>query len=186
MENRIDIHIKGCLANNLKSQEWLYRYCFERLMKVCLRYHSNEIDASSSFNKSMHKVFGKLGQYRNDGHFLGWVHKIIVNTCLNELRSEIRNSAAEIKGVQMEEFTVAPDTYSNMSEKEILLCVQQLPSTARIVFNLYVMENYNHAEVGKLLNISEGTSKWHLNQARALLKQKLIQMNIKQGYANEY
>ena len=181
MEQGIATYIKGAIKNETRSQEVLYRYCFENLMKVCMRYHTSEADAAASFNKAMHKAFDKLKQYRQDGFFLAWVHKIVVNTCLNELRDQVRHSSGELKEAHAIELNAPPDTYSSISEKEILSHVQQLAGTTRLVFNLYVMENYSHAEIAKLLGISEGTSRWHLNQAR----EKLAYMNVKKHSENE-
>jgi RNA polymerase sigma-70 factor, ECF subfamily len=149
MQEQVDLYIKGCLQKDPRSEEMLYRYCFTNLIKVCMRYHANQDDATASFNKAMHKVFDKLKSYRKEGVFLGWVRTIIVNTCLNDLSRE----------------------------KEILSLVQELPATCRTVFNLYVMEGYTHEQIAKELRIAAGTSKWQLNQARTLLKDKLSQLS---------
>ena len=91
MEEQINKYIKGCIKNNQRSEELLYKYCFANLMKVCMRYHRNTFDASISFNKAMHNVFSKLKMYRGDGAFLGWVQKIIINVygncCYDECKT---------------------------------------------------------------------------------------------------
>lgn len=176
MEDNIDIHIKGCLANDPRSQEWLYKYCFTNLMKVSFRYHTNEADAAASFNKAMHTAFDKLKMYRGDGPFLGWVRKIVVNTCLNELRKIVKYSVKEVNEDELKLQHTLPDVYSSVSEKEIMALVQVLPDTTRLVFNLYVMEGYTHIQVAEALKISSGTSKWQLNQARTILKEKIIML----------
>jgi RNA polymerase sigma-70 factor, ECF subfamily len=181
MEEQVAIHIEGCLKKDPQSQEFIYRHCFGNLMKVCLRYHKNADDASASFNKAMHKVFDKLKMYRKDGPFLGWVRRIIVNTCLNDLRRTVIFSHKEIDDDQFPDFNTAPDVYNTISEKEILTFVQELPDACRFVFNLYVMEGYTHVQIAKELGISAGTSKWQLHQARTLLKEKLFRLSI-----NEY
>ena len=58
--------------------------------------------------------------------------------------------------------------------KDIIKLIQELSPGYRTVFNLYVIEGYNHREIANLLGISEGTSKWHLSEARKQL-QKLLQ-----------
>jgi RNA polymerase sigma-70 factor, ECF subfamily len=176
MDENINIHIKGCLANDHKSQECLYKYCFINLMKVSFRYHTNEADAAASFNKAMHTVFDKLKMYRGDGPFLGWVRTIVVNTCLNELRKVVKYSIQEINEDELKLQNTLPDAYSNISEKEIMALVQALPDATRLVFNLYVMEGYTHTKIAEILKISAGTSKWQLNQARTILKEKIIML----------
>ncbi len=178
MEENIDIHIKGCLANDPKSQELLYKYCFMNLMKVSFRYHTNEADAAASFNKAMHTVFDKLKMYRGDGPFLGWVRTIVVNTCLNELRKVVKYPVKEVNEDELKLNNTLPEVYSNISEKEIMALVQTLPDATRLVFNLYVMEGYTHIKIGEALKISAGTSKWQLNQARTILKEKITMLQI--------
>lgn len=177
MKEQVGTYIKGCMQNDPRSQESLYRYCFTNLMKVSLRYHTNQDDAAASFNKAMHIVFDKLKSYRNEGSFLGWVRTIIVNTCLNDLSRVIKYSDREVLERDTEAFQTAPDVYGAISEKEILALVQQLPNAARTVFNLYVMEGYTHDKIAKELKMTVETSKWQVNQARTMLKEKLSLLN---------
>jgi RNA polymerase sigma-70 factor, ECF subfamily len=177
MQEQVELYIKGCLQKDPRSEEMLYRYCFTNLMKVCMRYHANQDDATASFNKAMHKVFDKLKSYRKEGAFLGWVRTIIVNTCLNDLSRVIKYSDREISEADAAIHQTTPEVYANISEKEILALVQQLPAASRTVFNLYVMEGYAHEQIAKELRIAAGTSKWQLNQARTLLKDKLSQLS---------
>lgn len=176
MEENITIHIKGCLENDLRSQELVYRYCFVNLMKVSFRYHRNEAEAAASFNKAMHIVFDKLKMYRGDGSFLGWVNAIVVNTCLNDLRKTVKYQYKEINTDDPNLQNTLPDAYSTISEKEIMALVQELPGATRLVFNLYIMEGYTHTKIAQLLNIPAGTSKWQLNQARTILKEKISRL----------
>ena len=177
MQEQIEQYIKGSMRNDPRCEEMLYRYCFANLMKVCMRYHSNQDDATASFNKGMHKVFDKLKSYRSEGPFLGWVRTILVNTCLNDLNRVIKHTDREISEADTVVYQTIPDVYANISEKEILALVQQLPAAPRTVFNLYVMEGYTHEQIAKKIGIAAGTSKWQLNQARILLKDKLSQLS---------
>ena len=70
--------------------------------------------------------------------------------------------------------SVETDALHRMSAQELLKLIKKLPTATQAVFNLYVIDGYTHREIGSLLKISEGTSKWHLSQARKLL-QKLLQ-----------
>ena len=176
MQEQVELYIEGCLQNDPRSEEMLYRYCYTNLMKVCMRYHANLDDATASFNKAMHKVFDKLKSYRKEGTFLGWVRTIIVNTCLNDLSRVLKYADREISETDVVIHQTIPDVYSNISEKEILALVQQLPDAPRTVFNLYVMDGYKHEQIAKELKIAVGTSKWQLNKARTFLKQKLSQL----------
>ena len=62
---------------------------------------------------------------------------------------------------------------------ELLQLIRRLTPATGAVFNLYVIEGYNHKEIAQLLNISEGTSKWHLSEARKSLRQMIQQQHKK-------
>lgn len=177
MEVNVEKYIKGCLQNDPRSQELFYKHCFKNLLKISLRYHSNYDDAVSSFNKAMMKALTKLSQYRGDGTILGWVAKIITTTCLNELRARSLYTKKEVTEDVADSFSITPEVYKNTTEKELLNIICGLPDATRIVFNLFVMEGYSHKEISKELKISEGTSKWHLNNARKMIKEKFYNLN---------
>ena len=64
---------------------------------------------------------------------------------------------------------------SKISSDELMLLIQRLPFMSKSVFNLYVFEDYSHAEIAEILQIKEGTSHWHLNFARTKLKQLILE-----------
>jgi RNA polymerase sigma factor (sigma-70 family) len=72
-----------------------------------------------------------------------------------------------------EEIAVDNTALDRMSIGEIMTMIRKLPPATHAVFVMYVMEGYNHREIAQQLNISEGTSKWHLSEARKSLKQQL-------------
>ena len=76
----------------------------------------------------------------------------------------------------LEEAGIDPDAIQRLSVQELLKLVQQLPPATQAVFNLYVIEGYTHKEIGGLLRISDGTSKWHLSEARRLMQQYLLKL----------
>lgn len=161
-------------------QKDLYNYCFSPMMKLCLRYSQNMDDAAAIYNTSMHTVFVKINQYKNEGEFLGWVRKIVINTCLNNIKQQTKFNTIELTETIHENY-IDPDIYSSLESKEILEMVRSLPKSTALVFNLYIMENYTHVQIAKELQIAIGTSKWHLNNARTLLKEKIKTMQL-----NEY
>lgn len=142
------------------------------MMKVCLRYHKNSQEAGASFNNAMFKVFANIHQYKAEGEFLGWVRRIMVNTCLTALRQSSRFETRELEQVP-DTNAVEPDIYQSLNAREILAMVQELDGTHRLVFNLFVMEGYTHDEIGEQLGIAKGTSKWYLHEAKKQLKEKI-------------
>lgn len=76
------------------------------------------------------------------------------------------------------EIGIDTDIISGMTSNEILDLFRYLPPAQRLVVNLYIVEGHSHAEVAEKLKISVGTSKWHLNQGRKLLQEKLYDFGI--------
>ena len=173
-QQQLDTCLQGLKDKDERSQALFYRYCYNELMKVCLRYHSCYDDAASSFNLAMLTVLQRIGDYRKEGHILAWVRRIIVNTSISQLRKNAKFQHKEIVEEHEEEIGVVPEVYGNIDVNRILQLVQSLPTATRLVFNMYVLEGFTHEQISFELNIAKGTSKWHLNYARTVLKNELI------------
>jgi RNA polymerase sigma-70 factor (ECF subfamily) len=185
VENSPTDIIQGCIEKNTTSQELLYRNLYAEMIKVCLRYTNNLDDAASLYNEAMLKVFNKVQQYKFEGSFNGWVKRIVMNTCIDYCRkSTIYNKQIWVDEGKAENIAINPDAYSNIDTKEIMQLIMQLPKNTGIVFNMFVIDGYKHIEIAEALQISEGTSKWHLNEARRLLKTKLESLSNKKFYPN--
>jgi RNA polymerase sigma-70 factor, ECF subfamily len=184
VEQRLENIITGCMGNKPASQRQLYHYCFEQMMRVCLRYHPNTDDAAVSYNEAMYKVFTKIGQYKQEGEFLGWVRRIMVNTCLNAIKKTARFATVAPGDKEQETVYIDPDVYGRLQQRDLLQLVQSLPSASALVFNLYIMEGYTHEQIAGQLGISAGTSKWHLNNARNILKEKIKSMQQNESVKN--
>lgn len=165
--------IDGCKKNDRKAQELLYRSYYRALMNLCLRYTQNEADALEVLNSGFYKVYKHIHSYSAlKGEFYTWARRIIINTCLDFIQARSRQASwQELE--QAANTDLPPDIFSRLSATDILKLVRQLPPATQAVFNLYTMEGYNHREIGELLQTSEGTSKWHLSEARKLLKQMI-------------
>ena len=81
--------------------------------------------------------------------------------------------------IEEKNFYIEEEEFNEISIDEIYKMINQLPLMSRTVFNLYVIEGYKHMEIGEELQISEGTSKWHLSFARQKLRD-LINIREKQ------
>ncbi len=174
--------IEGCRKGNNKSQEQLYRHCYPAMLKVCTLYSFNVDDAGVLYNEAMLKVFTGINQFKGDGNFMGWVRRIVVNTCIDNCRKRAKFAEKELKEEHESHAVSYPDVYNIISGKEIVQLLKQLPINTALVFNLYVMEGYKHEEVAQRLGITSGTSKWHLSEARRLLKNKLDSLLTKEFY----
>ena len=107
------------------------------------------------------------------GTFHAWFKTIVIHEALDHLKAQSKFDNKEM--ADAEEISVDNTALDRMSTGEIMNMIQKLPPATHAVFVLYVMEGYNHREIAQQLNISEGTSKWHLSEARRSLKQQIEQ-----------
>ncbi len=174
METNWNQIIEACIAGDRKAEEELYRECYPHMIKVCLRYaFGDPANAGAHFNAAMLKVFRSLHQFKHEGAFLGWVRRIVVTVCIDHYRLKLAYKPVEYNSTMDDVLVTVPETYARISGTEIMKLVHELPRNTGVVFNLFVLEGYKHDEIAFILGISPGTSKWHLSEARRLLKQKL-------------
>lgn len=176
-EEDISKIIDGCRKNDRKAQELLYKSYYKALMSLCLRYTKNEADAMEVLNSGFYKVYKNIHNYSiSKGAFYTWARTIVINTCLDFI--QVRSRQPQWKEMeQASGIDLPPDVLAKLSAAGILALIRQLPPATQAVFNLYTMEGYSHKEIGTLLHTSEGTSKWHLSEARKLLKQMISRQN---------
>lgn len=171
--------INGCIKNNRKAQQQLYNNYYGVMMNLCLRYAKNEQDALEMLNTGFFKVYKNIEKFdRNKAGLYTWIRTIIINSCLDYLK--IKNTfiiTGEVE--QAASLAVPPAIFSHFSAAEILKLIRQLPAATQTVFNLYIIEGYTHPEISMLLNISEGTSKWHLSDGRKKLQKMIKAQNNK-------
>lgn len=167
----IQILIRGCLKNDRRSQEQLYKQFYPAVMALCLRYIRDRNDAVEVLNDSFLKVLRQLDRYDPaKGALYTWIRTIVIHTALDSLRRQKAIRDREMLPDADEEPGIDNDALSKISGDELLNLILQLPVTTRLVFNLYVIDGYSHREIADWLGISDGTSRWHLNDARRQLK----------------
>jgi RNA polymerase sigma factor (sigma-70 family) len=172
-QSELSVLIKDCIAQSLSAQKKLYELYAPAAYGVIRRYmYNNEPAAQELLNDCFYKIFMKLEQYSFQGAFEGWIRRIVVNTVTDHLRKNIKDDQQH-KEVHPEQVYIGSDSVEKLSHKELLKVIETLPDTQRLVFNLYVFENYSHKEIAKLLTINENNSRWHLNDARRRLKEKI-------------
>ena len=151
-------------------QKALYMHCYDEMVKVCNRY-TNDVDKSASlYNDAMIKVFTSIKNYKEEGKIIGWIKRIVINTCIDSSRLKTPIDFIEIKEANEKLYNIEQDVLDKLSSDEIQKTIQLLPKNIATVFNLYVYEEYTHNEISELLQIPVGTSRYYLGEARRLLK----------------
>jgi len=162
--------IHKCKNNDRDAQAQLYRDYAKKLYATSLKYSRNKLEAEDNLQDSFMVIFEKIGQYNFKGSFEGWLRRITVNTVLQKYRSKGVFEVVNERVLKEEPVTVYEE---DISLDYLLNIVQELPDRYRLVFNLYVLDDYSHQEIAEMLNISQGTSKSNLARARMILKTKV-------------
>lgn len=141
-------------------------------MTIAMRYATDEHEAADILGHAFVKMFRSINSYdATKGNFHGWLKKIIINESLDHIKQRSRFTSLESDTV--EEPFVQNSIIEKTDAAAILQLVRQLPRATHAVFVLYAIDGYTHKEIASQLNISEGTSKWHLSEARKILQQKI-------------
>lgn len=165
--------IEGCIRNDRRAQQQLYKQYCGAMMNLCLTYTKNEEDAIEVLQDGFLKVFQQIQRFDSSkSSIYTWIRTVVIRTAIDFLRRKNQKPDA-VEWKEDYDPVINAEAVQRMSSEEVLALLQKLPSTTRAVFNLYVVEGYNHREIGELLGISEGTSKWHLSEARKSLSKSL-------------
>ena len=165
--------IKGCMAGHRPSQKQVYDLYGPRMMTLCLRYSKSKEEAEEVLQDGFLQLYKYINQYKRVGSFEGWLRKIMINCALQRYRGKTNLYRVLPLTDAITYLTTEDDFIERLSEKELIRLIQALPPVYRMVFNLYVFEGMKHREIAGLLNISEGTSKSNLSDARAILKKSI-------------
>ena len=145
-------------------------------MTIALRYTANESEAADILSPAFVKMFESLQTFdATKRNFHGWLKKIIINEALNLIKQRSKFSSKSLD--EAEEPYVNNAVIEKTDASDILQLLRQLPPATHAVFVLYAIDGYTHKEIAGQLGISEGTSKWHLSEARKILQKKLTGLN---------
>ena len=147
-------------------------------MGLCLRYTKNETDAMEVLNTGFYKVFKNIHQYDSSKASLyTWIRTIVINSCLDHLKSK-QKIIQQVALTDTTDVQVDAEVISKIKSAHLLHFIRKLPPATQTVFNLFIIEGYSHKEIAQLLHISDGTSKWHLSEARKNLQKMINEEDI--------
>jgi RNA polymerase sigma factor (sigma-70 family) len=172
---------EGCLKNDRKQQELLYKKLSPKMLAVCMRYAHDKDEAQDILQEGFIKMFNNAHKYRGEGNLEGWVRRIMVHCAISRYR--------KLKPMVLvesfpEEYNSSNHGYNahGLEAKDLLNLVDKLPDTYRSVFNLYAVEGYSHQEIGHTLGMSELLSRTTLHRARTLLKDTLNKLTAREQH----
>lgn len=175
--------IQKAVRQDREAQKFLYKRFAPKMLSVCRMYVKDVQYAEDVLLKGFFKVFKNLKNFRKEGSFEGWIRRIMVREAIDFLRSQKRWVFTE--DFKNENNHQPEDIFFAKSEIESLqYYIDRLPEGYKAVLILYAVEGYKHAEISKMLGISEGTSKSQLSKARRFLREEWDE-KIKKEYGNE-
>lgn len=167
--------IEACRRNDRTAQKALFDRMAPKMLSVCRRYVRDRMEAEDILVVSFTKVFERIGQFKGDGSFEGWVRRIVVNESLTFLRknknmyleTDLEAADRETKGTVLE---------TDLEAEDLMKLIHELPAGYRMVFNLYAIDGFSHKEIAEQIGITESTSKSQLSRARTHLQARVEQM----------
>lgn len=169
--------IQKCSENDTRAQSELYQLFSSKLFSICLKYSRNHEEAEDNLQDSFLTIFEKIGQFKKTGSFEGWMKRITINTALQRYRADKGVLNLVNEDIEVDEEVLIDD--ETIPVDYLLKIIQELPDRYRLVFNLYVLDDYSHLDISKMLNITIGTSKSNLSRAKQLLKERIEEYKLR-------
>jgi RNA polymerase sigma-70 factor (ECF subfamily) len=182
-DDDLNLDIQGCVLNDRLSQKKIYTSFYNYAMTICSLYTNNYDDSVEILNDGFLKVFKEIYRFQPAytdivSSFKGWLRKIIIYTAIDHFRKN--NKYRFTKELDSEATWISAggeDALDRISYHEIVRSMQKLTPGYRIIFNLFIIENFSHEEIAKQLGISVGTSKSNLARGRKQLQKILLEEN---------
>jgi RNA polymerase sigma-70 factor (ECF subfamily) len=172
--------IKACQKNEPKAQTAFYNLYKSSLLGICRRYAHQKEEAEDIFQEAFARIFLNLHKVEKIGAIDTWVKQVTVNTAINYYKKQLKFK----QNVDYEDIAYQSSNdehlkiMDDLSTEELLQIINELADGYRIIFNLYVLDGYNHNEIGQMLGISENTSKSQLSRAKEQIRLKLKKKGV--------
>lgn len=165
--------IRRCKSGDSSAQRTVFELLAPKMFALCKRYMKDNDAAEDVLQEGFITLFSKLDSYSEEGSFEGWARRIFVNTALMSLRkSDLLKDANDLETVQ-DTSPSDPQVYNDIGYNELLALIESLPDKFRVVFNMFIIEGYNHKEISEMLGITESASRSQLQRARVMLQKKI-------------
>ncbi|MDF1695078.1 MAG: sigma-70 family RNA polymerase sigma factor [Saprospiraceae bacterium] len=177
----IDKIIEGCKSGKKNCQEVLVRTYAPVLLSICRRYTKDHESANDALQEAFINIFKYINSYSGKGSFEGWLKRIAVNCSITFQKKHFQKYHEPDVLHDSVQHCEIPQVYSTLGKEEILGLLNELPRSLFVVFNMSVIEGYNHKEISEILGISEGTSRASLSRARARVIEIIRQRQEKEN-----
>lgn len=170
----VDFLVERCRKDDRTAQFEVYKRYSKAMFNICLRYLNDPFESEDVMQEAFVSAFGKLNGYSGTVTFGAWLKKIMVNKCIDHLRSKTKKLNVEEPLLNQDVADISEDDESENTEakvEEIKETIQKLPEGYRIIVSLHLIEGYDHEEIAEILGITSSTSRSQFIRAkRRLLK----------------
>lgn len=170
--------ISAASKGDVKAFREIFDHYLPKMRPIALRYASTSLEADDILQESFVKVFHNLKNFKFEGSFDGWLKRIVVNTALALIKKDRHFQELDnIEDIAEADIVLEGEDVVEAEVSEILAVIGTLPTGYKTVFNLYVMEEYSHKEIGEMLGISEGSSRSQYSKAKKMIKRLLTKQH---------
>lgn len=165
--------VEQCKANNRKAQMLLYKQYCDGMYGVAMRFVKNPDDAEDVLQDSFIKAFQRIHQFKGEVTFGAWLKRIVVNRSIDFLKSKhqqtVELNESYLNVAEDDDWTIE----DGVSLSTVKQAIQSLSEKYRYVVQLFLVEGYDHSEIGQILGISDTASRTRLLRGKAQLKEIL-------------
>ncbi len=165
--------VEACKRGDRNAQHRLYHQYSRAMYNTCLRMLKIDADAEDALQNAFVDVFTKLDSFRYESTIGAWIKRIVVNTCINHLKKRRLITSDWDESIPEPQDVTTDTGEQEFQVKRIKKAMEDLPDGYRTVFSLYLLEGYDHAEIGEILSISEATSKSQFSRAKQRIREML-------------
>jgi len=167
--NIIHIHkelIEKSKLGERSAQYNLYKHYVDAMYNVAMRMTRTKQDAEDIIQESFIDAFKNLTSFRYESTFGAWLKRIVVNKSINHLKFK----KIPVVPLESELYKITDDIVESDNEildiKKIIKAIDLLPNGFQQIINLYLVEGYDHTEIGEILGITTSTSKSQYHRAK--------------------
>jgi RNA polymerase sigma-70 factor (ECF subfamily) len=171
-----DIHtdiIDLCKAGNAKAQHQLYQLYARAMYNICYRMMNTREEAEDILQETFAEAFLRLDTYRFESSFGAWLKRITVNKCINALKKR-KALLVQVENLPESVSEEDDEEIPGLSVERVQRAMEKLPEGYRVIFSLYLLEGYDHAEISQIMGISEATSKSQYSRAKQRIKDIIL------------
>ena len=167
--------VDKCLKGDRRAQFEVYQTYSKAMYNICYRMMGKREEAEDVLQNAFVDVFGKLQSFRGEATLGAWIKRIVINSCLNELKKKKIHFVVADEEIGYLEYEDYESDFDLDDIARIKNAINLLPQGYKVVFSLYLLEGYDHGEISEILGISEGASKSQYSRAKQKLHQILTQ-----------